>query len=148
MRLLNAAPAVPDGRRLFALTDILIVNETELGAYAGAPITGEDIDAVATIARGLITRPDQTVLVTLGKAGARAVGAGGHTLARGTLARTIDTTGAGDCFCGVLAARLDGGDDLAGAMRWANTAAAISTERLGAVPSMPSHAEIAARLGS
>ena len=57
-----------------------------------------------------------------------------------------DTTGAGDCFVGALAARLAAGATLVEAARYANVAAACSVERLGAAPSMPTSREVAARL--
>jgi len=60
--------------------------------------------------------------------------------------QVVDTTGAGDCFCGSLAARLSEDAELGQALQWANAAAALSTERAGAVPSMPTRAEIEAAL--
>jgi ribokinase len=93
-----------------------------------------------------VSRPDQTVVVTLGKAGAVAVGASGRTVIAGRPAKVVDTTGAGDCFCGVLAARLAEDSDLGTAMQWANAAAALSTERPGAAPSMPTREEIEAAM--
>jgi ribokinase len=144
LKLLNAAPAAPEGRRLFALTDILIVNETELATYAGLPTVDASLDAVKSAARGLISREDQVVVVTLGPAGAVAVDGAGHEVVVGRPAAVVDTTGAGDCFCGVLAARLAEGEPLPAALRWANVAASLSTERPGATPSMPSRAEIEA----
>jgi ribokinase len=143
LRLLNAAPALAEARRLFPLVDILIVNETELARFAGADVAAEDLDAVAAAAHALISRPGQTVVVTLGAAGALAVRAEGRILAAGRPATVVDTTGAGDCFCGVLAARLAEGAELETALAWANAAAALSTERPGATPAMPSRAEIA-----
>jgi ribokinase len=146
LRMLNAAPASPEGRRLFPLVDVLIVNETELAAFAGVAPAVDDLDAMADAATSLIARDGQTVIVTLGAAGALAVGGGRRIVAAGRPARVVDTTGAGDCFCGVLAARLAEDADLAEALRWANAAAALSTERPGATPSMPSRAEIEAAL--
>ena len=146
LRLLNAAPAIPEARRLFPLVDILIVNETELASFAGAAFDADNLDAVVACARGLICRPDQTVVVTLGAAGAAAVRSNGRVLVAGRPAKVVDTTGAGDCFCGVLAARLTEDADLETALAWANTAAALSTERPGAAPAMPTRAEIEARL--
>jgi ribokinase len=146
LRLLNAAPAILEARRLFPLVDILIVNETELAAFAGVEVTAEDQAALIAAARGLISRPGQRVLVTLGKTGAVAVSDDGHIVAPGRAAKVVDTTGAGDCFCGVLAARLSEDADLETALSWANAAAAKSTERPGAAPSMPSRAEIEAAL--
>jgi ribokinase len=146
LRILNAAPALDEGRLLLPLTDILILNETELARYAGLAAAPEAEADVAAAARTLITRDDQTVIVTLGKAGAVAVTR--ETLHRvaGRPAKVVDTTGAGDCFCGVLAARLSEGADLPTAMLWANTAAGLSTETPGAAPAMPTRAAIEAAL--
>jgi ribokinase len=146
LRLLNAAPASEAAHRLLPLTDILVVNQVELGAFAGAAKPPEALDDVVAAARGLIARQDQTVVVTLGGAGAVSVGANGRTVIAGRPAKVVDTTGAGDCFCGVLAARLSEDAELGQALQWANAAAALSTERSGAAPSMPSRAEIEAAL--
>ena len=146
IRILNAAPALDEGRSLLPLTDILIVNETELARYAELATVPEAVDDVAAAARRLITRDGQTVIVTLGKAGALAVGSDSLHRVEGRPARVVDTTGAGDCFCGVLAAKLSEGADLPTAMLWANTAAGLSTEKPGAAPSMPTRAQIEAAL--
>jgi len=148
IRILNAAPAEIDSRRLFPLTDILIVNETELAKFAGLKTVPQLADEIAAAARTLITREGQTVIVTLGKDGAVAVTAAEDFSVPGRPAKVVDTTGAGDCFCGVLSARLSEGASLREAMSWANAAAALSTQRPGAVPAMPSRAEIEAALGS
>ena len=146
LRVLNAAPATPAARPLLALADILVVNEVELAAFVGAAAPPEALDDVVTAARKLVARPDQTVVATLGGAGAVAVGANGRTVIAGRPAKVVDTTGAGDCFCGALAARLSEDADLGAALQWANAAAALSTERPGAAPSMPTRAEIEAAL--
>jgi ribokinase len=148
LRILNGAPAELEGRRLFPLTDILIVNETELARFADLTAVPERAADIVAAARRLITRGDQTVIVTLGRDGAMAVTAADHFGVEGRRAKVMDTTGAGDCFCGVLSARLSDGAPLKEAMAWANAAAALSTERSGAVPAMPSRAEIAAALGA
>jgi len=58
----------------------------------------------------------------------------------------VDSTGAGDCFVGAVAARLAAGDDLLAAVRYANAAASICVQRRGAGPSMPTGAEVAQAL--
>ncbi|MHB8528904.1 MAG: ribokinase [Caulobacteraceae bacterium] len=123
--ILNAAPALAEGSAIFPLADILVVNQTELVRYAGA---GD----IAEAARRLISRPGQSVVVTLGPAGAAAVDAEEVLLVAGRAAKVVDTTGAGDCFCGVLAACLDEGADLPIALARANAAAALSTQFAGA----------------
>ena len=59
----------------------------------------------------------------------------------------VDTTGAGDAFCGALAARLAAGDTLGDAVAWAIRAGGLATTRHGAVPSLPSREAIIARSG-
>ena len=146
IRILNAAPAEPEGRRLLPLTDILIVNESELAAYAGLVADPDTPETAAEAARTLLSRPGQTVLVTLGKAGAIAVTDTETLAVAGRPARAVDTTGAGDCFCGALAAALDEGQPMRQALRFANLAASLSVEKPGAAASMPSRAEIDAAL--
>ena len=134
--LLNTAPALPDTRALLALADIVVLNETELEHYAGAP-------ADADTARRLLDRPDQAIIVTLGAQGALCVTADGASHFAAPRVAVRDTTGAGDCFCGVLAAMLARGHDLAAALPQAVKAASLAVTRVGAAPSMPRAAELA-----
>jgi ribokinase len=99
---------------------------------------------VAGAARRLISRPGQSVVVTLGAGGALAVDSGEETLVEGRQARVIDTTGAGDCFCGVLAASLSEGAALPEAVGRANAAASVSTERAGAAAPASLRADVEA----
>jgi ribokinase len=131
LTILNAAPAVEPARKLFPLADVIVVNQGELALYAGGAEPTEAWDAIVP-ARRLISRDGQTIIVTLGAAGALAVTAQGDIAVAGCPARVADTTGAGDCFCGVLAAVLAEGGSLAEALAFANQAAALSTEQPGA----------------
>jgi ribokinase len=141
LKVLNAAPAVPEGAGLFPYCDVLILNETELAAYAGRPASDE-IAAVTAAARALLCRPGQTLVVTLGAAGALIVSAEAVAHVPARPAQVVDTVGAGDCFCGVLAAGLDAGLSLHAAVVRANTAAALAVARPGAANAMPTRAEI------
>ena len=143
--ILNAAPAIEAGRALFRLADIVVVNQVELAFYGGAAEPADAHEALAP-ARRLIDRPGQTVVVTLGAAGALAVMAESHSRVAGRPARVLDSTGAGDCFCGVLAAALAEGCPLAEAMALANQAAALSTEQAGAAVAPTLRAAVEARL--
>jgi hypothetical protein len=84
------------------------------------------------VARKLMSRPDQTVIVTLGSAGVATVRRDEAFLVEGRKVKAIDTTGAGDCFCGALAAGLSAGMDLREAVEHANAAAALSVQKPGA----------------
>ncbi|MGJ4918988.1 ribokinase [Bradyrhizobium sp. SZCCHNR3003] len=145
--ILNPAPASAFGRELFALVDVLVLNESELGVLAGievgeAPTPQQVNEAV----RALKPRDDQTVCVTLGARGAVAITAGEARLVEGRAVKAVDTTGAGDCFVGALAARLSQGAEIADAIAYANIAASISVQRMGAGPSMPTAEEVRALL--
>ncbi|WP_157216333.1 ribokinase [Flavisphingomonas formosensis] len=144
-RILNAAPALPEGKALFEASDMLVFNQTELASYLGLdgePRTAEE----AAVARRLLSRPGQSAVVTLGAAGAALVTASDVEFAPSFLVPVVDTTGAGDCFCGALAALLDEGVAPGQALRLANAAAALCVGREGAGPAMPSRAEVEAFL--
>ena len=136
--VLNAAPARDLPGSLLALVDVLVVNESEALLVSGATEVAAALDVLADRV--------PAVVVTLGAAGARWVSAAGDGQAPGLAASVVDTTGAGDCFCGVLAATLAGGASLDEAVRVGIAAASLSVERPGAAVSMPTRAEIAGRL--
>ncbi|MGQ3017070.1 ribokinase [Phenylobacterium sp.] len=147
LKILNTAPALSDGAPLLALADMLILNETELASFAGLDAEPGDPEAAVAAARAM-ARPGQTVLATLGAAGAVAVRGDEVLRVAGLRQRAVDTTGAGDCFCGALAAGLDRGLALPAAMAFANAAAALSVTRAGAAASMPTAAEVEALLAA
>mgnify|MGYP002715733830 CR=1 FL=1 len=62
--------------------------------------------------------------------------------------KAVDTTGAGDCFVGALASQLAGGKPLGDALAYANAAASICVQRMGAAPSMPTAQEVSAVLST
>jgi ribokinase len=147
--LLNPAPAQAVGRDLLALVDLLVLNETELGVLAGIEISdGHDPARILDAARRLQTGLDQTICVTLGKRGALALAGPEELVVPGRAVQAVDTTGAGDCFVGALAAQLAEGATLRAALAFANAAASICVQRMGAGPSMPTAAEVAAVLNA
>ncbi|MCP1768048.1 ribokinase [Bradyrhizobium japonicum] len=145
--LLNPAPAQKMSAELLALVDILVLNETELGFLAGVELAEEDTAArIIEVARKLQARADQTICITLGKRGVLALAGREEFAVPGRAVKAIDTTGAGDCFVGALASQLASGVQLRAALAFANAAASISVQRMGAGPSMPTAAEVAAVL--
>ncbi len=114
---------------------MLAVNEVEAVELAGA-----GADPVGA-ARALLERVPEVVL-TLGAAGARWLARGRPDLpVAAPRVPVVDTTGAGDTFCGVLAGALAGGADREAALRRAVVAASLSVQRRGAVPSVPDREE-------
>jgi ribokinase len=145
--ILNMAPIARYPARLMKLVDVAVLNEVELDQATGVKLTRTSArGTVAAACEKLRRQGAGTVIATLGARGAIIVTADGVTVVPGLAARVVDTTGAGDCFVGTLAARLETGSDLAEAARYANAAAACSVERLGAAPSMPRPKDVAARL--
>jgi ribokinase len=142
--VLNLAPMVPFPRRLMKLVDIAVLNEIELAQATGARLSARSpLKAIVAACRRLGA---PTVIATLGGRGLVMVTPDGVTSLPAHKARVVDTTGAGDCFVGALCARLSAGASLADAVRYANAAASIAVERLGATPSMPTPREVARRL--
>lgn len=143
--VLNPAPAQKMPGELLTLVDILVLNETELGFLAGSELSESDAAArITDVARQLQAREDQTICVTLGKRGVLALAGRDEIAVAGRVVKAVDTTGAGDCFVGALAAQLAEGAPLREALTFANAAASISVQRMGAGPSMPTAGEVAA----
>lgn len=145
IRILNAAPPVPQARALFDHVDLLIMNQHELAMFLALPEPPRTVEA-ALAARTLLTRSDQAVIVTLGAGGAMAVWQDRHLHVPALPIRPVDTIGAGDCFCGALAALLDEGRGIDDAMPLANAAAALCALGHGAIPAMPERARVEAAL--
>jgi ribokinase len=97
-------------------------------------------------ARLLQAGTDKIICVTLGRRGAVALVDGEPVAISGRAVETVDTTGAGDCFVGAVAAQLASGKPLRDAFDYANIAASICVQRMGAAPSMPTAAELEAVL--
>jgi ribokinase len=147
--ILNPAPAMQFGAELLDLVDILILNETELGFLTGTELRDTDDNAkFVDAARSLQTDEDQVVCVTLGRRGIVALIDGRQHTDLGRVVKAVDSTGAGDCFVGAVAALLADGQPLRGALGYANVAASICVQRMGAAPSMPSVAEVNAVLSA
>jgi ribokinase len=141
--ILNPAPAIEFGRELLDLVDILILNETELGFLTKTELRDtDDYPRFIDAARSLQINKDKTICVTLGKRGVLALVNGQPLVVDGRAVKAVDTTGAGDCFVGAVAGQLAGGKPIHDALHYANMAASICVQRLGAAPSMPTVAEV------
>ncbi len=127
--VLNAAPAQSLAAELLALIDILIVNEGEL-----AVVAGYDGDIASCLERVQVP----CVIVTLGSRGCCAREDGNIISQEGIAVTAVDTTAAGDTFCGVLVAALSQGQSLQQALERANAAGALACTQLGAQSSIPS----------
>ena len=149
--VLNPAPAprAPLPLEVLDGVDVLVPNQTELAAMAGhaglSAIGAVDPDTAVALARGL---PVAAVVVTLGAGGAMVVTPSEATHVPAPEVDPVDTTAAGDAFCGALADALVGGAGLVEACGWAVRVGAAATLRDGAQPSLPTRAEVAHLLGA
>ena len=133
--LLNPAPAQPLSADLLAHVDYLTPNESEAQLISGLPVA--DVAGAEAAARWLMAQGVRRPVITLGAKGALAGGAGGFMHVPGRKVEVVDTTGAGDAFNGALAVALGEGKDLAAAVAFANTAAALQVTQRGTAPAMP-----------
>lgn len=133
--VLNPAPARDLPPALLQMCDVIVPNEHEVELLGG-------VDA-------LLESDVGAVIVTRGAAGA-SVHQRGHDRfdAVAPPVDVVDTTGAGDAFCGNLAARLAAGDELVVACRWAVAAGSLAVTVAGAVPSLPHHDDVAELVGT
>jgi ribokinase len=132
--VLNAAPAQALPFELLAYVDVLVVNEGELASISNC--TGSVADCLNQL-------PDlPCIVVTLGGRGCCARVAGDIVLQRAFAVTPIDTTAAGDTFCGVLVASLAQQHTLALALERASAAAALACTRPGAQDSIPTCTEV------
>ena len=138
--ILNPAPARALAAEVLALGPILTPNEHELIVAIGNDDTDEALDE-------LTARHAGPVIVTQGPAGALlAEGSRRERFAGHPATEVVDSTGAGDTFCGVLATWLAEGATLADAIRAANAAASLSVAAAGARAGMPGREAIRALL--
>jgi ribokinase len=142
--VLNPAPAQPLPAALLELVDVLVPNEHELVRLTGADEADRTPAELTALSRQLGAG---TVVVTLGARGALLVPPTGRALLQAPPpVSPVDTTGAGDCFCGALAQALARGDEPAAAVRYAVAAAASSTTGPGARGALPDDAAVQALL--
>jgi ribokinase len=144
--LLNAAPLTKPGDprflELLDRTDVLVVNETEATELAGSTAPS-DVDGWRAL---VATLPATSAVITLGARGAVASDSTTTWWQPPFHADVLDTTGAGDAFCGALAHALASGLDLRAAVRHGCAAGALATGRLGAQAALPDATELAAAL--
>ncbi len=144
--LLNPAPIAPLPGSLLRQIRYLVLNETEAASLTQSPI--ETPEQAQTAAQRLQKQGIPTVILTLGGAGLAWADEEESGYLPAHSVDVVDTTAAGDGFCGALAACLAAGGSLKEALHFANAAAALAVTRAGAQPSLAKRSEIEAFLAT
>lgn len=143
--LLNTAPFRKEAADLLPKADYVIANETEFDLYAQAlGLAGSGREARM---RDFAEKTGRTVVVTLGGEGVMAVNPTELLKIPAPKITPVDTVGAGDTFCGYLAAGLASGLSLEDALRRAAVAGSLACLKPGAQPAIPLAAEVDAAIG-
>ena len=138
--VLNPAPAqeLPDD--FLAQVDILTPNAVETESLSGIKVsTSADAERAAKV---LLNKGLSAVILTLGERGALLLTSDLTQQVPAYAVEVVDTTAAGDAFCGALATGLARGENLVDAVAFANAVGALAVTVLGAAPSMPTAAQV------
>jgi ribokinase len=133
---LNAAPALPQARRLAGEVDHLVVNESEAVALCGRPTDSPRAERRAV--EELREAGFPAVTLTRGERGVLHLDREGLLEAAAPKVAVVDTTAAGDAFVGGLAAAWARGGSTSSALALAVAAGSLAVTRPGAQPSLPS----------
>ncbi len=139
--VLNPAPALAVGDAIYAHCDYVTPNETEAAALTGIDTASDE--GTLKAAACLVARGARNALITLGSKGALLHGMSGtHFVPAFHVSKVVDTTGAGDAFNGGFAVAIAEGRTPLEAVRFGSAVAALSVQKPGTAPSMPTRAEI------
>jgi len=138
--VLNAAPAILDAKELFPLVDYLIMNEIELSVFSRTEIPTNREEVIKAMKK--LQKIAKNIITTLGSKGVIALIGEEIITVEGYKVKATDTTAAGDCFVGAFVVSLQNDKIIKQAIDFANSAAAISVQRLGASSSLPTRKEV------
>ena len=142
--VLNPAPAQPLPDSLLQYIDILTPNQSETELLSGMKMRSPEVArrAAAALRERMVDTENSAIVLTLGEQGALMLTETISELIPALSVEPVDTTGAGDAFCGALATALASGENLQSAVEFANAAGAAAVTVIGATPSMPTRAKI------
>ncbi|MCK4478210.1 ribokinase [Candidatus Bathyarchaeota archaeon] len=138
--ILNPSPAHELSNELLRKIHILIPNEQEAEVLSGVKIS--NLSSAKNAAKKILLKGVENIILTIGKKGAIVVTKEEVAHIKGLRVETVDTTGAGDAFCGALAIAISSRGELKEAVVYANCAAALATTKIGAQEPLPTQIEL------
>ena len=138
--VLNPAPACPLPEELFKYIDLFIPNETELSTFSGLPV--DDVASAEKAAAAMQAKGVGKLIVTMGSKGALICEGGPSVFVPAHKVKAVDTTAAGDTFCGALCVAVSEGKSLKEAAEFACAASALTVQKMGAQNSIPFRKDI------
>lgn len=138
--VLNPAPYRPLPDEIFRYVDLFIPNETELAAFSGMPVESQETALAA--AHAMVEKGVKEIIVTLGSKGSLITDGVSVRPVPSFKVQAVDTTAAGDTYCGALCVALSEGKPLEEAALFASKASSLSVTKAGAQASMPYRKEI------
>ncbi len=139
--ILNPAPAQALSDTLLKQIDIIIPNRNEAEILSGIKVV--EMESAQEAAKVIAQKGVNTVIITLGNKGALIFDQGEFNFVPALVVEPVDTTAAGDTFCGAFSVGLAEGKSLIEAVQFAVKASAISVTRMGAQSSSPYRTELA-----
>ena len=138
--VLNPAPATALDASFLNNVNTILPNRIEAQMLSGIRITDEQ--SAFSAAEAISSKGVENVVITLGKDGAYVYSPDCKTIVKAANVHSVDTTGAGDTFCGAFCVYLAEGNSIYDCARFANAAAALATTRVGAQSSIPYRSDI------
>lgn len=138
--ILNPAPAAELPEELLRNVSLIIPNQTESAALTGVPIT--DSESAGKAAEAFRAMGIKDTIITLGSRGSLVCSGGEMTLIPACKVDAVDTTAAGDTFCGAVCVGLAEGKTLVEAVKFATLASSCTVRKIGAQSSIPHRAEL------
>lgn len=146
--ILNPAPIQSLSSAIAASCDYLVVNETESSYLVGTPSERLSKEEAIAIGKQLLGKGFNQIIITLAENGSIFIDHNRQIYTPAFKVSALDTTAAGDAFCGAFATALSEDNSIDYALKFASAAGALAATKAGAVPSLPNSQEILSLIAS
>lgn len=138
--VLNPAPACVLPDEIYSYVSLLVPNQTEISLMSG--IEAADCESAKKAVEKMKEKGVKDVILTLGSKGSLVCAGSTSELVPAQKVNAVDTTAAGDTFCGALCVAMSEGADLVESAKFATKASALTVQKMGAQDSIPYRKDI------